>query len=153
LPTTFYARSGDKTFDNYHDYALHRLNLELDRRQKRRPDLTRDRIFELMNGLDSDSIAYFFSELKSEPPVNKSNVFHLRGQDVDVRTLSKDQIFNYLITIDETEELMNLEHVRTLFHVTTPNETLHYPEAFTASPSFIHDDLHFLHILHYQFWL
>lgn len=34
IPTSFYAVSGDKTFDNYHDYALHRLDLELNRRQK-----------------------------------------------------------------------------------------------------------------------
>tara|TARA_B100000795_G_C22790686_1_gene436774 strand:- start:1001 stop:1789 length:789 start_codon:yes stop_codon:yes gene_type:complete len=151
VPTTFYAVSGDKTFDNYHDYALHRLDLELTRRQKRRPDLTKDQIFELMNGLDSDSIAYTLEEIENEPAPDTSNIFKHKGQEIDVTKLSKDEIFHYLVTIDETPELMNLEHVRTMFHVATPNEMLHYPEPFTASPSFIHEDLHFLHILHYQF--
>jgi hypothetical protein len=104
-----------------------------------------------MNGLDGDSIAYYFEELENEPAPVKSNMFRLGGKDVDVSTLSEKEIFGWLLTIDETQELMNLEHVRTMLQVTTPNETLHYPEAFIASPSFIHDDLHFLHILHYQF--
>jgi len=145
--------SGDKTFDNYHDYALHRLDLDLTRRQKQRPDLTKDQIFKLMNGLDSDSIEYYFWEIENEPAPDKSNIFRHKGQEIDVTKLSEEEIFHYLVTIDETEELLNLEHVRTIFHVTTPNEILHYPEPFIASPSFIHDDLHFLHILHYQFWL
>lgn len=153
IPTSFYAVSGDKTFDNYHDYALHRLDLELNRRQKRRPDLTKDQIFELMNGLDSDSIAYCLEEIENAPAPDTSNIFKHKGQEIDVTKLSRDEIFHYLVTIDETKELMNLEHVRTMFHVSTPNEMLHYPEPFTASPSFIHEDLHFLHILHYQFWL
>lgn len=57
-PNAFYAVSGDHVFTNYHDYALHRLDLDLERRHKRRPDLSKERIFELMNGLDSDSIEY-----------------------------------------------------------------------------------------------
>jgi len=153
IPNTFYAVSGDKVFDNYQDYALHRLDLELNRRHKRRPDLTKERIFELMNGLDGDSIRYNLWEIDNAPVPDKSNIFHHKGQDIDVTTLPEDQIFTYLLTLDETEELENLEHVRTIMQVSTPNETLHYPEPFIASPSFIHDDLHFLHILHYQFWL
>jgi len=93
IPTTFFAISGDKTFDNYHEYALHRLDLELTRRQKRRPDLTKDQIFELMNGLDGDSIAYYFEELENEPAPVKSNMFRLGGKDVDVSTLSEEEIF------------------------------------------------------------
>jgi len=152
-PQTFYAVSGDKVFHDYHEYALHRLDVELTRRQKLRPDLTKERIFELMNGLDSESIAYLLDEFENEPAPDTSNIFRYKGQDIDVTKLSDEEIFHYLITVDETEDLLNLEHVRTIFHVTTPNEVLHYPEPFTASASFIHEDLHFLHILHYQFWL
>jgi hypothetical protein len=104
-----------------------------------------------MNGLDSESIAYLLDEFENEPAPDTSNVFKYKGKDIDVTKLSEEEIFHYLITVDETEDLLNLEHVRTIFHVTTPNEVLHYPEPFTASASFIHDDLHFLHILHYQF--
>ena len=149
----FSAVSGDKTFDNYYDYAMHRLDLDLTRRQKQRPDLSKEEIFKLMNGLDSDSIAYALWEIENEPKPDTSNIFHYKGQDIDVTKLSEDEIYHYLITVDETPDLLNLEHVRTIFHVTCPNEQLYYPEPFTASPSFIHDDLHFLHILHYQFWL
>jgi hypothetical protein len=150
-PTSFRAVSGDKFFDNFHDYALHRLDVELTRRQKRRPDLTKEKIFELMNGLDSESIAYTLEEMELQDIPDKSNIFKYKGQDIDVTKLSKDEIMHYLDTVDETYELMQLEHVRTIFHISTPNEMLHYPEPFIASPSFIHDDLHFLHIIHYQF--
>lgn len=150
---TFYAVSGDHVFDNYHDYALHRLDLDLERRHKRRPDLSKERIFELMNGLDSDSIEYTLWEMNHEPAPDKSNIFNHKGQAIDVTKLSKEEIFQYLITIDETPELMNLEHVRSLFHTSTPSEKVYYPEPFVASPSFTHDDIFFIHILQYQFWL
>jgi hypothetical protein len=32
----------------------------------------------------------------------------------------------------------------------TPDTKLYYPEPFIASPSFVHEDLWFIHILHYQ---
>ena len=37
--------------------------------------------------------------------------------------------------------------------LSTPDTKLHYPEPFVASPSFVHEDLWFIHILHYQHWL
>jgi hypothetical protein len=114
-------------------------------------DLTKEKIFELMNGLDSESVAYTLQEMELQEIPDKTNIFRHKGKDIDVTKLSKEEIFHYLNTVDETYELLNLEHVRTIFHVSTPNEMLHYPEPFTASPSFIHDDLHFLHIIHYQF--
>lgn len=35
----------------------------------------------------------------------------------------------------------------------TPDVKLYYPEPFIASPSFVHEELWFIHILHYQHWL
>jgi hypothetical protein len=32
----------------------------------------------------------------------------------------------------------------------TPDVRLHYPEPFVASPSFVHEEIWFIHILHYQ---
>ena len=32
----------------------------------------------------------------------------------------------------------------------TPDTKLHYPEPFVASPSFVHEEIWFIHILHYQ---
>jgi heme/copper-type cytochrome/quinol oxidase subunit 2 len=40
-----------------------------------------------------------------------------------------------------------------IFHYSTPNVKLFYPEPFIASPTFIHDDLWFIHIVIYQYWL
>ena len=39
------------------------------------------------------------------------------------------------------------------FHTTIPNVKLYYPEPFVASPTFMHDDIWFLHIVVYQYWL
>ena len=39
------------------------------------------------------------------------------------------------------------------FHFSTPNVKLYYPEPFIASPTFMHDDIWFLHIVIYQYWL
>lgn len=35
----------------------------------------------------------------------------------------------------------------------TPEIKLYYPEPFIASPSFVHEEVWFIHILHYQHWL
>ena len=41
-----------------------------------------------------------------------------------------------------------------LQHVdSTPDVKLYYPEPFIASPSFVHEEVWFIHILHYQHWL
>ena len=37
--------------------------------------------------------------------------------------------------------------------LSTPDYKLYYPEPFIASPSFVHEELWFIHILHYQHWL
>ena len=38
-------------------------------------------------------------------------------------------------------------------NLSTPDFKLYYPEPFIAAPSFLHEDLWFIHILHYQHWL
>lgn len=40
-----------------------------------------------------------------------------------------------------------------VFHVSVPNIKLYYPEPFIATPTFVHDDIWFLHIVIYQYWL
>lgn len=149
----WWTRAGDKTFTNYHDYAIYKMDQELDRRHKRRPDLTREQIFELMNGLDSDSIAYTLQEIANEPAPSKSTFFEHKGKLVDVTKLSYNEVFTYLMTMDDSTDLSNLEHVRSMFNTSTPTQKVYYPEPFIASPSFTHDDIFFIHILQYQFWL
>lgn len=53
--------------------------------------------------------------------------------------------------MDETRDLLKLEHVRSLFQASTPNQKLYYPAPFIAAPSQMHDDIFFIHILQYQF--
>lgn len=40
-----------------------------------------------------------------------------------------------------------------LDEITTPDTKMYYPEPFIASPSFVHEDLWFIHILHFAHWL
>lgn len=62
-----------------------------------------------------------------------------------------------LITyINQTEDMSifnNLENITSVYHYSIPNVKLSYPEPFIASPSFMHTDLWFVHILVYQYWL
>lgn len=149
----FWARSGDHYFTNYHDYAIYRMELELERRHKLRPDLSKEKIYDLMMGLDSESIQYFFDDIANQPEVDTSNIFRIKGQKIDVSKLTPEEVMHYLNTVDDTHTFVNLEHVKTLLHVSTPNVKLYYPEPFIASPSFVHNDIGFIHILQYQYWL
>jgi len=47
-------------------------------------------------------------------------------------------------------ELLSSSNNNSLQNLSTPNFKLHYPEPFIASPSFNHEEVWFLHILHYQ---
>ena len=49
------------------------------------------------------------------------------------------------------EKLESLACVRSMYHSSIPQVKLYYPEPFIASPSFIHNDIGFIHILQYQF--
>lgn len=40
-----------------------------------------------------------------------------------------------------------------IFNYSVPNIKLYYPEPFIATPSYIHDDFWFIHIVIYQYWL
>jgi hypothetical protein len=54
----------------------------------------------------------------------------------------------------ENFELSNLDSNESVFEVlSTPDSKIFYPEPFIASPSFVHEDLWFIHILHFQHWL
>jgi hypothetical protein len=54
----------------------------------------------------------------------------------------------------ENFEISNLESDEGVFEaLSTPDLKLFYPEPFIASPSFAHEDIWFLHILHFQHWL
>jgi len=48
---------------------------------------------------------------------------------------------------------IHTQNLRSLYHSSIPNTKLFYPEPFTASSSFMHSDLWYIHILIYQYWL
>ena len=54
----------------------------------------------------------------------------------------------------ETFEALSYDDDGSLYEdLSTPDLKLYYPEPFVASPSFVHEDVWFLHILQYQHWL
>ena len=150
----FLAFSGDLVFTDYLEYGAHRLDVELERIHKARPDLSKEKIYSLMTDeIDSDSIDFALWLHNHDALTIKSDIFYHKGKAIDVTKLSKSQIYGYLVTIDETRDLLRLEHVRSLFQASTPNQKLYYPAPFVAAPSYMHDDIFFIHILQYQFWL
>ena len=51
-------------------------------------------------------------------------------------------------------DLLNLDNrPYSAENLSIPDVKLYYPEPFIASPSFVHDDIWFMHILHFQYWL
>jgi heme/copper-type cytochrome/quinol oxidase subunit 2 len=87
-------------------------------------------------------------------PINKTNLITTKkGEVVDVTKLNARQVCKLAREVDDLDAFESLEHIRSVYIGTAPNVKLHYPEPFIASPSFIHSDIGFLHILQYQYWL
>ena len=54
----------------------------------------------------------------------------------------------------ELFEVLSVNEDNSLYHhLYLPEFKLYYPEPYIASPSFNHEELWFIHILHYQHWL
>lgn len=67
---------------------------------------------------------------------------------------SSTQILLDLIEqLENFDNLKNFENLNSVYQYSVPNVKLWYPEPFIASPSFMHADLWFMHILIYQYWL
>ena len=62
-------------------------------------------------------------------------------------------LITYINQTDDIRVFHNLENITSIYHYSIPNVKLAYPEPFIASPSFMHTDLWFVHILVYQYWL
>jgi hypothetical protein len=133
------------------DFAF--LDNEILRRQKLYPHLTVDEIFDRMGSLGSDGIdmALAIAEKEDSLPLDYSNKYTFNGQSLDVTKLSHKEIFYLATQVDDIDKFESLEHIRSTYISTTPNVKLYYAEPFIASPSFMHNDIGFLHILQYQF--
>lgn len=75
------------------------------------------------------------------------------SNDIYTTEVSHDDsnTLHLLADFQNAESYDALENLRTAYVVTTPTVKFFYPEPFIASPSFIHQDLSYLHILQYQF--
>ena len=82
---------------------------------------------------------------------NYSNYSFLKFfNDSNIYTKS---LITYINQTDDMRIFHNLENITSTYHYSIPNVKMCYPEPFIASPSFMHTDLWFVHILVYQYWL
>lgn len=79
---------------------------------------------------------------------NIDDIFKM--EDIDIYSKS---ILTFVNQLEDVSTYDNLENVTSIYHYSIPNIKLSYPEPFIASPSFMHSDLWFVHILVYQYWL
>ena len=131
------------------------LETEIRRRHIKYPHLTREEIFEIMFGMGSDStdMALRLYDDLENTPIDYSNLYNHNGTILDVTQLSHREIIKLATEVDDIDTFESLEHIRSVYMASAPTVKLYYPEPFIASPSFIHNDLGFLHILQYQYWL
>jgi len=117
------------------------------------PDFTAQEALRRLTDMGSDGmdLALYFSDKFENTPIDYSNLYVHDGKVVDVSKLTTQELFNLQSKVDDVDKFESLEHVRSVFYSSTPNVKLYYPEPFIASPSFIHNDIGFLHILQYQF--
>ena len=129
------------------------LELQLRRYQRFYPHLTLEQIFNRMDDLGSDGLEMALKLIEHEDNPNRKYLerFTHNGKEVVVSELTSADVFNLLDSVDDIDQYETLAHVRTTYMSTTPNIKLYYPEPFIASPSMIHNDLGFIHILQYQY--
>ena len=145
---------GEKKMTNYYEYSLYMFERELERRHQLRPDLTKMELYKLWTGLGMDSVEYVLST--PVLPTDHSNLYEHNGQIIDASKLTNRELVTLAWEIDDMgkfEKLESLAHIRSMYHSSIPQTKLYYPEPFIASPSFIHNDIGFIHILQYQYWL
>ena len=94
------------------------------------------------------------SLLEERTPDFSNQIIH-KGRTWFIPELEHDEKMSLLGSLgyDQLQKYNNLECVRSQNYISTPSRKLHYPEPFIASASFVHTDIGFIHILHYQYWL
>jgi hypothetical protein len=86
---------------------------------------------------------------------DKSNRIEHKGEVLNVGEMSNHDrmALLYELPFDKIQNYFNLECIKSQTHASTPTRKLQYPEPFIASASFVHSDIGFIHILHYNYWL
>ena len=98
------------------------------------------------------SQAPYYEDLTVDDTIVSNTIQH-KGHPLHIPSLNEDQLATILdeFTYDQLQQYGRLECVRSLNQLSSPTRKLQYPEPFIASPSFIHTDIGFIHVLHYQY--
>ena len=128
--------------------------------------ISRLETFNLFNLTDEDKLYNLFNDCSffSIEDLEKSNLFQINqtliknietaGIEFTESTPTLRLVYPNFYDLITDYELAVVEDDGSLVDdLSTPDTKLHYPEPFVASPSFVHEDLWFIHILHYQHWL
>ena len=128
---------------------------EIRRYQVYHPDRTAEQVWDLMisDGPESLQLGLRMLEEEESRPTDHTNLYTHKGLTVNVKDISQSDFTFLQLEVEDRAAFESLAYVRSMYINTAPNVKLCYPEPFLASPSFIHGDLGFLHILQYQFWL
>jgi len=101
-----------------------------------------------------------FTGILAEPSPKLRTVSSKLVQELLFLTGPKTEVFNLIKVIPEHEASLGLFEVisvnvdNSLYnHLHMPDVKLYYPEPYIASPTFVHEEVWFLHILHFQHWL
>ena len=152
--TNAYANSDlGKFFIDYPDFKY--VEKELQRRQVKFPEYSLQQLWDIMGSGSSEDLRIsnrLYDDLESMP-IDPSNLYNHNGEIINVSKLNPHEVVKLAKEVDDLDKFESLEHIRSIYINTAPNVKLYYPEPFIASPSFIHNDLGFLHILQYQYWL
>jgi hypothetical protein len=87
-------------------------------------------------------------------PTDYTNLYEYKGRMIDISKLNNRELVTLVWETDDMTKVEKIEpmaHVRSMYHYSIPQTKLYYPEPYIASPSFIHNDIGFIHILQYQF--
>ena len=132
-------------------------------------------IQEFSNRLTSDYIISTYQlQYSYIKEFNASSIFLDCYETIEL--LSNDYALYSSISVPKLKEISNAENLISLYpeytdifeffevlsinvdnslyaHLSLPPVKLYYPEPFVASPTFVHEEFWFIHILHYQHWL
>lgn len=113
-----------------------------------------DKIFNLFNDCGFFSVQDLQTSQLFE--LNKSLIQNIEtaGIEFEESTSALRLIYpNFYDLIVDYELAISEDDGSLIDDLSTPDTKLRYPEPFIASPSFVHEDLWFIHILHYNHWL
>jgi hypothetical protein len=84
---------------------------------------------------------------------NLANVVYLKNDSLKLSYFFPEY-FNQENIINLELWFYDLDNTATTQHdISSLDVKLYYPEPFIASPSFAHEEIWFIHILHYNYWL